>query len=153
MAGSRERSQLATRVNSFRRDTPHMGTAIRAVAAVPGLSALDLNYPQHLSLMADGDLARVLDETGLRLTGLNLRFEGKQFEQGAFTNPRSQTREEAIAIACVAVDITAAHGGNHVVLWMADDGFGFPIQANYDRLGRTKSTGSGRSPSTTRLSA
>ena len=134
MAGFTERFSLATRVNSFRREAPDIGSAIRAVAAVSGLTALELNYPQHLSLMADGELASLLDETGLNLTGLNLRFEGKQFANGAFTSPRFEIREEAIAVAREAVDITAAHGGNHVVLWMADDGFDYPFQVDYDRL-------------------
>lgn len=134
MDGSNVRYQLATRVNSFRRQAHTISDAIRDIAAVPGLTALELNYPQHLSLMAEGELAALLHETGLRLTGLNLRFEGQQFERGAFTSPWAKTREEAIAVACEAVDITVAHGGNHVVLWLADDGFDYPFQVNYDRL-------------------
>ena len=125
---------VATRVNSFRAGGRSVADAVRAAARVPGLSALELNYPQHLTDLPGDALARLLEETGLLLTGLNLRFEGRDFANGAFTSPDEATRDRAVRMAQDAVDLAAAHGARHVILWMADDGFDYAFQADYARL-------------------
>ncbi len=128
------RYPLATRLNSFRAGGVDVVTAIRRAAMVPGLTALELNYPQHVEALGEVPLATLLAEVGLPLTGLNLRFEGADFRDGAFTSPRAATRERAVLLATEAVDLAARHGAGHVVLWMADDGFDYPFQVDYARL-------------------
>ena len=130
----RTRWRVASRINSFRRPGLDAGSAIRRMAAVPGLSALELNYPQHVVELAEGGLEALLTETGLPLTALNLRFEGPRFAHGAFTSPDKKGRDEAIGIACEAVDLAARFGAGHLVLWMADDGWDYPFQPNYEKL-------------------
>jgi xylose isomerase len=132
---------LATRLNSFCARGLDVATAIRAVAAVPGISALELNYPQHLESLAENALAALLTETGLRLTGLNLRFEGAEFAAGAFTNPRPATRARAIRLAQDAVELAGRHGASHVIIWLADDGFDYPFQVDFSRLWHDAITG------------
>jgi xylose isomerase len=129
-----KRWRIASRINSFRRQGHDAGAAIRRIAAVPGLSALELNYPQHVVELGVGELDALLAETGLPLTALNLRFEGSRFAHGAFTSPDPKVREEAIGIACDAVDLAARFDAGHVVLWMADDGWDYPFQAAYGKL-------------------
>lgn len=135
--------RLASRLNSFagaggRGD---VAGAIRAMARVPGIDCLELNYPQHLQSLAVDDLAALLAETGLTLTGLNLRFEGDDFASGAFTNPNPAVRARAIGVAREAVDFAARFGADHVVLWMADDGFDYSLQVDYARLWRDEIDG------------
>lgn len=84
--------------------------------------------------MAPERVAALARDSGLALTGFNLRFEGTEFADGAFTSPRSATRERAIATAIEAVDLAAATGAGHVILWMADDGFDYPFQVDYRDL-------------------
>ncbi len=129
-----ERWRIASRINSFRRTGIDASVAIRRMAAVPGLSALELNYPQHVIELGAGELESLLAETGLPLTALNLRFESPKFAHGAFTSPDTKIREEAIGIACEAVDLAAHYGAGHIVLWMADDGWDYPFQPNYGKL-------------------
>lgn len=130
------RRRYATRLNSFR---AHAGTrlavadAIRAVARVPGISAIELNYPQHFADANASPLA-VAREAGLAVTALNLRFDGPDFVLGAFTHPASASRERAVALSMEAVDIAAAHGIDHVILWMGPDGFDYPFQVDYGAL-------------------
>jgi L-rhamnose isomerase len=128
------RYPVASRLNSFRTPGVDVADAIRRMAAVPGVGALELNFPQHVAALREGELASLLAETGLPLTALNLRFEGQRFHHGAFTAPDAATRSEAVHIAREAVDVAAAHGANHVVLWMADDGWDYPFQADYGSL-------------------
>ena len=140
-AGVGECYPLATRLNSFRGAGEDVATAIRAVAAVPGLSVLELNYPQHVVRLREGELAALLEETGLRLTALNLRFEGPEFSDGAFTSPRRETREGAIRLAQEAVELARSHGATHVILWMADDGFDYAFEVDYASLWSAETEG------------
>ena len=133
-----DRYRFATRLNSFRDHSVERGASapdlLRAVACVPGLTAVELNYPQHFQGTTEAALSEALAETGLVLTALSLRFEGPDFADGAFTSPRAETRASAIRLAQDAVDVAARLGVPHVDLWMAYDGFDYPFQVDYDRL-------------------
>jgi xylose isomerase len=134
------RYRFATRLNSFRDRGVDRGATtldlLRTVARVPGLTAVELNYPQHVQVhgTTEAALIDVLAETGLTLTALSLRFEGPDFADGAFTSPRAETRERAIRLAQDAVEMAARLAVPHVDLWMAYDGFDYPFQVDYDRL-------------------
>lgn len=128
------RYRLATRLNAFRLRGQGIEEAIRRVGRVAGVTALELNYPQHVAALGVDRLAPLLDEVGLLLTGINLRFEGDEFADGAFTSPREATRQRAVRLALEAVEVAARHGARHVVLWMADDGFDYPFQVDYGQL-------------------
>jgi xylose isomerase len=133
-----DRYRFATRLNSFRDHGGDRGATVpdllRTVAAVPELTAVELNYPQHFQGMTEAALRDALAETGLALTALSLRFEGPDFADGAFTSPRAETRARAIRLAQDAVELAARLGVPHVDLWMAYDGFDYPFQVDYDRL-------------------
>ena len=109
IAVSAHENRFATRLNSFRNVAGTKRTvreAIAAVAQVPGINAIELNYPQHFA----GESAAVVDwvrETGLAITALNLRYDGPDFAAGAFTHPLPANRAEAIRISCNAMDVAA----------------------------------------------
>lgn len=125
---------LATRVNSFRRGGLDTEAAIRALASVDGITALELNFPQHVEGAFEARLPDLLAETGLRLTAINLRFDDRAFALGAFTHPQASVRDRAVRLAQDAVEMAARHGADHVVLWMDGDGYDTPFQVDYDRL-------------------
>ena len=129
--------KFATRLNSFRKlanQTNSAEEAVLAVAKVPGVSAIELNYPQHFTGGANHSVLATAAETGLAITALNLRWDGPDFVHGAFTHPRAENRAKAIATACAAVDVAAQHKIDHVILWMGPDGYDYPFQANYNQL-------------------
>ncbi len=124
---------FATRLNSFRGQppkAPSVGAAIRSVAKIPGISAVELNYPQHF----DGDAVAVARDAGLAVTALNLRWDGPDFVLGAFTHPVAARRDKAVAQALAAVETASGHGIDHVILWMGPDGFDYPFQADFQAL-------------------
>lgn len=125
--------KFATRLNSFRAGGVAARDAVRAVAKVPGISAVELNYPQHFDGAEPSILALAAD-VGLDCTALNLRWDGAEFEMGAFTHPAAASRRAAINRATAAVDVAAAHGIDHVILWMGPDGYDYTFQADYARL-------------------
>jgi xylose isomerase len=132
-----EERRFATRLNSFR---SHGGTrrsiaeAIEAVAAVPGVSAVELNYPQHFDGEPGPSILTRAADAGLAVTALNLRWDGPQYVHGAFTHPDPENRRRAIAVASEAVEVAAGSGVDHVILWMGPDGFDYPFQADYRAL-------------------
>ena len=76
--GEGARRRFATRLNSFRKGGVDAADAVRRVAEVDGVSAVELNFPQHF-----GGEAPVLDaaaEAGLEVTALNLRWDGADFD-------------------------------------------------------------------------
>jgi xylose isomerase len=128
--------RLATRLNSFRLQAGQKRSsaeALRAVARVDGISAVELNYPQHFVGEAE-DLLQVAKDNGLAVTALNLRYDGPDFAHGAFTHPNPANRAKAIAISRDAVVKAAEAGIGHVILWMGPDGYDYPFQCDYRRL-------------------
>lgn len=132
--------RFATRLNSFRGGggpSRSVLEAIGAAAAVPDLSAVELNFPQHFEAAgASGaqDVIGAARQAGLAVTALNLRWDGEAFRHGAFTHPLAEHRTAAIARAVAAVDAAAAHDVDHVILWMGPDGFDYPLQADHVSL-------------------
>jgi xylose isomerase len=128
-------TKFASRLNSFR-GTPARSPldALRLLSRVPGITATELNYPQHFSGPDDQTLVTAAQSMGLAVTALNLRFDPPQFAAGSFTNPDPVKRAGAIELARQAVDIAGARDIGHVILWLGPDGFDYPLQANYQQL-------------------
>lgn len=131
------RYQFATRLNSFRA-APNgrlsVDVALQAVAAVPGISAVELNYPQHFPPENKASVLMRAAEIGLAVTAINLRFDGTEFADGAFTHPVEANRTRAIELSRSAVDLAASNGIDHVILWMGPDGYDYPFQVDYGQL-------------------
>ncbi len=127
------RHRYATRLNSFR-GAPDLISAIRLVAAVPGIAAVELNHPEHIDQTTPGTLFDEIRNLGLEISALNLRYDPHRFKHGAFTNPDPVLRAESVALTCEAVDFAASRQIPHVILWMGPDGFDYPFQVDYQRL-------------------
>ena len=100
MADAEQR--FATRLNSFRSKnggTQSAEQAVRAVAEVPGVSAVELNYPQHFAGDGNRSVLAAAADVGLSVTALNLRWDGPDFVHGAFTHPKPENRAKAIRTA------------------------------------------------------
>ena len=137
MSNTPDRYRFATRLNSFRSRLPSGATGpdlLHAAARVAGLTAVEMNYPQHFLGTTEDAVVQALAETGLALTALSLRYEGPDFLDGAFTSPRAESRERAIQLGQEAVEMASRLGVPHVNLWMAHDGFDYPFQVDYGRL-------------------
>jgi xylose isomerase len=128
--------RFATRLNSFRErgsDGAISDDLLARVAGVPGISAVELNFPQHVR--HDGaELFVRLADLGLAVTALNLRFDDRQFQTGAFTNPGVEIRQAAIRLCQDAVETAARNGVPHVILWLGPDGYDYPFQVDFAQL-------------------
>jgi xylose isomerase len=130
-----ERHKFAARINSFLKEESSLQGALEAVAAVPGVDYVDLNFPTHVASGNVGEVKRVLDGAGLRLNGIALRYyEYPEFRLGAFTNASKTVREKAVDITRRGIDATAELGGTVLTIWPSQDGFRYPLQTDYGRV-------------------
>ncbi len=136
--------RFATRLNSFAarahaewpdfdgKPTPLM--VLQRAAKVPGLTHVDLNYPDHVT-DAPVLLKRQINELGLEINGLAMRYyTNPAFKLGAFTHPDRAVRREAIDLTKAGIDAALAMQAPLMTLWMGQDGFDYPFQANYARM-------------------
>ncbi len=108
---------------------------IERAATVPGLSAVDFNYPDHLDGTSPKEIRAKLDSLGLSLNGFAMRYYSDPgFKMGALTHPDPGLRAKALDLTLQGIDALAEAGGDLMTLWLGQDGFDYPFQADYLRL-------------------
>ena len=137
-------TRFATRLNSFASGAarywpdqtakPTLQQMVKRASTAPGLTDVDLNYPDH----AGGDLpetAAMIADCGLAVNGLAMRYyTNPAFKLGAFTNPDPAVRREAIDLTKRGIDATRALGSNLMTLWLGQDGFDYGFQCDYNAV-------------------
>ena len=137
--------QYAARLNSFKiggskaqagsSNQPGVFGLLSRAATVPGLNAVDLNFPDHLEGVELKEMKRHLDGLGLSVNGFAMRYYSDPgFKIGAFTNPDAKLRRLAIDQTKRGLDEMLELGGSLMTLWMGQDGFDYSFQADYARL-------------------
>jgi L-rhamnose isomerase len=137
-------NRYATRLNSFRVNAQYWPgkngkittfDVLERAAKVNSLSAVDLNYPDHLEGHTESEITDKLNSLDISLNGFAMRYYSNPgFKIGAFTNPDEKVRREAIDLTKKGLDSLTKCGGNLMTLWMGQDGFDYSFQADYDRL-------------------
>jgi xylose isomerase len=129
------RPRYAARLNAFKRKGDTVAEMLAAAGQVAGLSAADLNYPDHFAVHDPATLSRLIAGQGLALNGLAMRYYTDEgFKLGAFTHPDPATRRAAIDLTKRGIDACAEMGGSQMTLWMGQDGFDYSFQADYARM-------------------
>lgn len=137
-------TRFAARLNSFKSGAAsywpekNRVTALDLVAraaTVPGLNAVDLNFPDHLEGTNPKEFAGRLRELGLSLNGFAMRYYTEPaFKIGAFTNPDPAIRRKAVDLTKRGIDAMREAGGDLMTLWMGQDGFDYAFQIDYAQL-------------------
>lgn len=130
---------FSTRLNSFAlgHGLKHPSKSISAVeliktaSKVKGLNALEVNYPEHFTSNTVSELESALQESKLKVTGIQLRWPAPKFSNGGFSNPDKSIRQDAIKLVFEAINIAKQLKTDHVLLWPAHDGYEYPLQMNY----------------------
>jgi sugar phosphate isomerase/epimerase len=129
------RPRYAARLNAFKTRGGSVVDMIRLAGQVGGLSAADLNYPDHFAAHDPASLSQSLAAQGMVLNGLAMRYYTEDgFRLGAFTHPDPATRRAAIDLTRRGIDACAAMGGSQMTLWMGQDGFDYSFQTDYARM-------------------
>ncbi len=134
----------ATRLNAFKADAAAAFPARNRITAidmmaraatVPGLSAVDFNYPDHLEGTSPAEIRKALNDLGIGLNGFAMRYYSDPgFKKGALAHPDKTIRQKAIDLTLQGLDALAAAGGTLMTLWLGQDGFDYSFQADYLRL-------------------
>jgi xylose isomerase len=104
-------------------------------ATVEGLDAVDLNFPDHLEGTTPSEFRERLDSLGLKLNGFAMRYyTNPGYKRGAFTHPDPSVRRAAIDETKRGIDALRDMGGSLMTLWLGQDGFDTPFQADYAKL-------------------
>jgi xylose isomerase len=138
-------NRFAARLNSFKVGAEdywkHKNSKVTTLdlidraATAKGLNAVDLNYPDHLEGLVEADVAAHLAARGMTLNGYAMRFySDKDFKLGAFTHPDAAIRRKAIDLTKRGMDSLRTAGGRIMTLWLGQDGFDYPFQADYAQL-------------------
>jgi len=129
------RPRYAARLNAFKTKGGTVADMIRGAGQVGGLTAADLNFPDHFEHHSPAQLKALLADHGMVLNGLAMRYyTDPGFRLGAFTHPDVTVRRAAIDQTKVGIDACAAMGGQIMTLWMGQDGFDYSFQVDYDRV-------------------
>jgi len=135
--------KFATRLNSFAsgshlywkdlKGKPSVLQMIERAGTVKGLTHLDLNYPQHMTVDIP-TLKQKIEEAGLAVNGMQMRWDAPEFKIGAFTNPDPVIRRKAIELTKQGIDAGREFGSKLMTLWMGQDGFDYCFQADYKKM-------------------
>ena len=127
--------RYAARLNAFKRKGDTVAEMLAMAGQVGGLTAADLNYPDHFDHHTTAQVAGLLADQGMALNGLAMRYyTDPGFRLGAFTHPDAGVRRAAIDLTKRGIDTCAALGGGVMTLWMGQDGFDYSFQGNYAQM-------------------
>ena len=126
--------RYAARLNAFKVKGGSVADMIAGVGQVGGISAADLNYPDHFETHSPAALGRMLADQGMVINGLAMRYYTEAgFKLGAFTHPDLSVRRAAIDLTKRGIDACAEMGGALMTLWMGQDGYDYSFQIDYGR--------------------
>ena len=108
---------------------------IERASRVRGLSAVDLNFPDHFDKAKPDEIIASAHDCGLMVNGIAMRYYSDPgFKLGAFTNPDSKVRQAAIDLTKSAIDVLEETGGDLLTIWLGQDGWEYPFHVDYDAI-------------------
>ncbi len=96
-----------------------------------GITAVELNYPQHLEDEDREKIAIAAGELRLPITSINLRFPDDPFLTGVLSHPDGPVRAQAVALVLQAAEEARLLGADAVTLWLDKDGWDYPFQVDH----------------------
>src|SRR5919108_382035 len=109
--------------------------AIERAGEVGDIEVLDVNYPFTDGVTVD-EVAGALSANRISAWCITPHIYTREFRAGAFTNPDPNVRASALALCEQAVGVAKALGAPTVKLWPGQDGYDFPLQADYREVWR-----------------
>lgn len=107
---------------------------IELVGKVKGLDGVILQFPTVVNEENAEKVKKLLLENNLKIAAVDANIFSAEFAQGSFTNGIDSVRDKAIRIAKGTVRMAKELGTNYIGLWLGQDGFDYPFQANHSLL-------------------
>lgn len=102
------------------------------ISSIRGITHVELNYPEHFTENTTEEIKQMVASHGLKVSGVALRYS-EEFLHGEFTNPDAALRKKAIELTADAVRTCQELEGEVTTIWLANDGFDYPFQSDYNR--------------------
>jgi xylose isomerase len=108
---------------------------IERASQVRGLSAVDLNFPDHFGQAKAEEIISFARNRGLIINGVAMRYYSDPgFKLGAFTHPDSSVRKAAIDLTKNAMDVLEGTGADLLTIWLGQDGWEYPFHVDYEAI-------------------
>lgn len=109
------------------------------IAGIEGIRGIEVTYPLDINEDDCEVLLTLLKARGLGLAAMGVELVcDAEWQTGSFTSELPAVRQKAISRTKGAMDLAAKLGVEVVSLWLGQDGFDYPFQADYaaawDRL-------------------
>ncbi|MEM2178743.1 MAG: sugar phosphate isomerase/epimerase family protein [Candidatus Methanomethylicaceae archaeon] len=99
---------------------------------VKGADGIEVIYPAEFGDEQLEEFIHLLKKYNLKVAGLIVDlFAQPKWVNGSLTSRDEKLRKEAIDISCKAMDIAKRIECNTVSLWLGQDGYDYPFQADY----------------------
>lgn len=125
--------KLATRINSFLPEYNQDLNKVFQQFKKLELGYVDLNYPEHTKGIPAEQMKEMLEENGLKLNGMALRFRD-EFINGELGNADEAIAQKALDLCKEAADYCRVVGGKVITIWLGFDGFDYSFQSNYVKV-------------------
>ncbi len=108
--------------------------AIDLAGQVPGLKALDINFPFAPGTESVVAVKEALERNHLRALAITPHLYTREFRRGSFTNPDVAIRRRAIDLSLQALEVAHQLEASYVKFWPGQDGFDYPFQVDYEQI-------------------
>lgn len=122
--------KYAIRINSFKREEKDIFKIFDKISKIEGVTHVDLNYPEHFENTTWEAINDKLNQVGLKLNGLALRFRD-EFINGELANTDDELSNKAKQLCFEAMDICKKMNGEIITIWLGYDGFDYCFQQDY----------------------
>jgi xylose isomerase len=137
--------KYASRLNSFAarperywKSTTYRPSTLELIeraSQVRGLSAVDLNFPDHFNDAEPKETISFARDRGLTINGIAMRYYSDPgFKLGAFTHTDSKVRRAAIDLTKSAMDVLEETDADILTIWLGQDGWEYPFHVDYETI-------------------
>lgn len=125
---------FAARINSFYgNSSSSIPEVMKSLSVIPGITHVDLNYPEHLAKSELAAMKQLLAANNLKVNGISPRFRS-EFIHGEISNPDSAKSQKIIDICKDCIDCCRELNGEVVTIWFGYDGYDYSFQVDYAKV-------------------
>lgn len=119
-------------LSSGYKDQPPKETMIRQASEIPGVTGVELVGTWDITPQNADQIGELLNKYGLVCASvLPDHFSQKRWGRGAFVSLNPDIRSQALEETMIAATLARKLGCSLVNIWPGQDGYDYPLQANY----------------------
>jgi xylose isomerase len=121
-------------LSSGYKDQPSKAKMVKTAAAIPGIKGLELVGTWDVTPANAREMKHLLEDHGLACVAIIPdHFAQKVWGTGSFCSRDPAVRQKALDDTLQMADIARSMGGNLLNLWLGQDGYDYPLQADFGR--------------------